>query len=85
MDLSRVTWRKSSHSQGNGGECVEVGVWRKSSRSTQNGSCVEVAAISSDTAIAVRDSKNPDGPKLAFSPRAWSALVGTVKDGKLDL
>ncbi len=25
MDLTRITWRKSSHSGANGGDCVEVG------------------------------------------------------------
>lgn len=38
-----VTWRKSSYSNSNGGDCVEVGVWRKSSYSSPNGgNCVEV-------------------------------------------
>ena len=38
-----MTWRKSSYSSGNGGNCVEVGTWRKSSHSTTNGgACVEV-------------------------------------------
>lgn len=40
-----ITWRKSSYSTSNGGECVEVGTWRKSSYSTGNGgNCLEVAA-----------------------------------------
>jgi hypothetical protein len=39
-----MTWRKSSYSNSNGGDCVEVGVWRKSSYSNVNGGdCVEVA------------------------------------------
>lgn len=44
IDLAHVTWRKSSHSNGNG-ECVEVAdaVWRKSSYSNVNGECLEVA------------------------------------------
>lgn len=38
-----ITWRKSSYSTSNGGECVEIGVWRKSSHSNVNGGdCVEV-------------------------------------------
>jgi hypothetical protein len=40
-----MTWRKSSYSNVNGGDCVEVGVWRKSSYSNSNGgNCVEVGA-----------------------------------------
>ncbi|MFF0310201.1 DUF397 domain-containing protein [Streptosporangium sp. NPDC004379] len=42
MNVSRITWRKSSLS-GNGSNCVEVGVWRKSSLSAAQ-DCVEVSA-----------------------------------------
>ncbi|GAB2576144.1 DUF397 domain-containing protein [Streptomyces capparidis] len=48
--------------------------WIKSSYSSNDGpDCVEVAA--SPGAIHVRDSKNPDGPQLAFIPEAWTAFV----------
>lgn len=42
-----ASWRKSTHSGGNEGSCVEVAdVWRKSSRSGGNeGNCVEVASL----------------------------------------
>ncbi|GHE87268.1 MULTISPECIES: DUF397 domain-containing protein [Actinomycetes] len=58
--------------------------WRKSSRS-QNGSanCVEVANLSGVT--GVRDSKNPSGPALVFAPAAFTAFIGAVKTGRLDL
>ncbi|HEU5469033.1 MAG TPA: DUF397 domain-containing protein [Actinophytocola sp.] len=58
-----LVWRKSSYS-GSGEACVEVG-WRTSSFSGGNGACVEVS--SAPAALLVRDSKNPDGPVLAFS------------------
>jgi hypothetical protein len=64
-------WRTSSHS-GNGGSCVEVAhalVWQKSAHSNNGGSCVEVNGTG--PAVAVRDSKNPDGPALAFTPAQW--------------
>jgi hypothetical protein len=81
MDISDVTWRKASYSGGNGGECVEVGVWRKASYSGANGGeCVEVAATSA-ALIAVRDSKDPDGPRLAFTPAGWQAFTHQVKSG----
>jgi hypothetical protein len=48
-----ATWRKSSYSSSNGGNCVEVGVWRKSSYSSTNGgNCVEVGSASNQAIVA---------------------------------
>lgn len=68
-------WRKSSYSGDEGGNCLEVAYdWHKSSHSgDEGGACVEVAAH--PTTIHVRDSKNPQGPHLDFSPRAWAAFT----------
>lgn len=55
--------------------------WRKSRRSSGNGACVEVTCFGQ--AVAVRDSKDPDGPMLAVSPAAWRAFTRSVKDGAL--
>jgi len=81
MDLTGVSWRKSSYSGTNGGACIEVAeVWRKSSYSGSNGGdCVEVAPL--PAAIAVRDSKDPDGPKLIFTPQAWAAFTTAIRTG----
>jgi hypothetical protein len=58
--------------------------WRKSSRSGSNGdACVEIAAAS--RGVAVRDSKNPEGPKLGYTGRDWRTFVDGVKDGAFDL
>jgi len=80
MDLTGAVWRKSSYSGTNGGACVEVAeVWRKSSYSgTNGGNCVEVAAALPD-AIAVRDSKDPDGPRLIFTPQAWATFTTALR------
>jgi len=49
-------------------------VWIKSSYSTDEGpDCVEVAALSAR--ILVRDSKNPDGPRLALTPATWATFL----------
>lgn len=68
-----VAWRKSSHSGATNGNCVEV-AWNKSSFSAAgNGDCVEVAFVVE--AVAVRDSKNPDGPRLEFPQSQWRRFV----------
>jgi hypothetical protein len=51
--------------------------WRKSSRSTGGQDCIEVAQTRAS--CLVRDSKNPDGPSLAISPRSWAAFTRQVK------
>lgn len=52
--------------------------WRKSTRSSgQGGACVEVAD-NLPGVVAVRDSKDPAGPVLAFAPDAWRAFVARV-------
>lgn len=56
--------------------------WRKSTHSGQNGGCVEVAR-NLPGIVAVRDSKDPDGPKLAISPRDWAALLKLIKEGQI--
>ncbi|WP_081842832.1 DUF397 domain-containing protein [Actinomadura welshii] len=58
--------------------------WRKSRHSgPEGGECVEVADLASG--IAVRDSKDPDGSRLAFSGAAWRAFADHVKSGDYDL
>jgi hypothetical protein len=87
MDIGHLTWRKSSYTGANG-NCVEVAhvpAWRKSSYSSNGGgSCVEVAELPA-AAIAVRDSKDPDGPKLIFSSGEWREFIAGIKAGELGL
>ncbi|HEY2960056.1 MAG TPA: DUF397 domain-containing protein [Actinomycetota bacterium] len=56
-------------------------MWRKSTRSYTNG-CVEVAFV--DGQVAVRDSKDPSGPVLVFTPFEWTAFLGGVRDREFD-
>jgi hypothetical protein len=60
------------------------GPWRKSTRSGGADNCVEVAT-SPDRNVGVRDSKNPDGGTLVFSPDVWSAFVEGVRQNEFDL
>ena len=58
--------------------------WRKSTRSgPYSDNCVEVAFV--DGAIAMRDSKHPDGPVLLFTRAEWDAFVAGAKDGEFDV
>jgi hypothetical protein len=59
MDLTSVSWRKSSYSGGNGGNCIQV--------------------ADLPGTVAVRDSKDPDGPALLFRPAEWAAFTARVK------
>ncbi len=85
-DLSTARWWKSSYSNGDGGNCVEVAeafpgaaLWRKSSYSNgDGGDCVEVAD-GLPGVVPVRDSKVQNGPVLLFRAPAWTAFVTEVK------
>ncbi|MEV7449274.1 DUF397 domain-containing protein [Streptomyces nigra] len=49
--------------------------WIKSSYSTSSGpDCVEVA-VPDERHVLVRDSKNPDGPRLTLAPTTWTAFL----------
>lgn len=58
--------------------------WFKSSKSQAGKECVEVAFLT-DGSTGVRDSKNPSGPALVFSPSEWDAFVDNASSGSLDL
>lgn len=53
--------------------------WMKSSYSNGGGNCVEAAPL--PTAIALRDSKNPDGPALLMPPAAFHSFLTGVREG----
>ena len=87
QDLTGARWRKSSYSSDTGGDCIECAplgatAWRKSTYSGDTGGeCIEVAA--QPCRIAVRDSKNPDGPAFAVTPAAFAAFVTAAAEGGL--
>ncbi|MCK8676159.1 MULTISPECIES: DUF397 domain-containing protein [Streptomyces] len=89
-DLSTAVWHKSSYSNTDGGDCVEVARhfpgaahWRKSSYSnTDGGNCVEVAD-NVPGLVPVRDSKVTEGPVLLLASTAWAPFVSAVKGGGL--
>jgi hypothetical protein len=67
------------------GHTLDNVIWRKSSYSGSNGgACVEVAMLP-EHSRAVRDSKEPGGPKLRFSRDEWRTFTTCVKRGELGL
>jgi Domain of unknown function (DUF397) len=57
---------------------LDVTRWRKSSYSTGNGgNCVEIGQAR--PGIAIRDSKDPKGPRLSFKSEIWEAFAAKVK------
>ncbi|GAA0360673.1 DUF397 domain-containing protein [Streptomyces blastmyceticus] len=75
MTINESAWFKSSHSDTEGAECVEVAFpWLKSSHSGgAGGECVEIAA--SPHAVHIRDSKRTNGPQLAVPTTAWADFI----------
>jgi hypothetical protein len=59
-------------------EAADAG-WRKSSHSGAGNDCVEIALV--ETGTAVRDSKNPHGPRLRFAPLGWGDFLASVGRG----
>ena len=58
--------------------------WRKSRRSGASGNCVELAALPGGAGVAVRNSRQPDGPVLVFTPSEVEAFLLGAKDGEFD-
>ncbi|WP_326743155.1 DUF397 domain-containing protein [Streptomyces sp. NBC_01768] len=52
-------WRKSSYSNGTGGECVEI--------------------ADLQSAVGVRDSKQPRGPRISVHHSAWARFVASLR------
>ncbi|MEV6859907.1 DUF397 domain-containing protein [Streptosporangium subroseum] len=71
-------WRKSSLSGGSGGDCVEVAV-------VPGHPDLAAHKVGEDELYLVRDSKDPDGSKLAFTSAEWDAFLAGVKLGEFDL
>lgn len=57
--------------------------WRKATASQGSQGCVELAPLSG--LVAVRDSKDPEGPMLMFRRDQWRGLAERARGGELDL
>ena len=56
--------------------------WQKAQSSTFDGQCVEIASIADK--IAMRDSKDPDGPILVYTSAEFSAFLEGARNGEFD-
>lgn len=61
----------------------EAAGWVKSSLSFANGNCVEVSGLDA-AEILVRNSRDPEGRVLRFTPAEWDAFLGGVRLGEFD-
>jgi hypothetical protein len=57
--------------------------WIKSRHSNAEGNCVEVAALA-EGGVAMRNSRDPHGPALIYTPAEVAAFLAGVRDGEFD-
>lgn len=62
-----------------GRECLD---WRKAKRSMNAGNCAEVATAAG--MVAVRDSKDSQGPVLRYSAVSWGSFLAAARKGNFD-
>ncbi|WP_326558756.1 DUF397 domain-containing protein [Micromonospora sp. NBC_01796] len=58
--------------------------WRKSRRSNPSGNCVELAELPGGAGIAVRNSRDPNGPALIYTSAEITAFILGARDGDFD-
>ena len=58
--------------------------WQKSQRSNPSGNCVELARLPEGEGYAIRNSRDPEGPVLLFTPSEIDAFVRGAQDGDFD-
>jgi len=63
---------------------LPVSDWQKSRRSNPSGNCVELASLPGGRQIAVRNSRDPEGPALVYTVDEIAAFIRGARDGDFD-
>jgi len=58
--------------------------WIKSTKSSGGQQCVEHAVPNEPDTVLIRDSKNPDGDRLALTHRQFRDWLDAAKEGEFD-
>lgn len=62
-----------------------MSTWKKSTKSSQSGQCVSWSLDDQPGMVSVRDTKDPNGPILRFTPAEWRAFLDGARKGEADL
>lgn len=76
MTDTHTTWRKTRHC-GASNTCIEI-AWRTSTRCLNESDCIQLADNAG--AVLVRDSADPDGPRLTLTRETLAALLDAIKE-----
>jgi Domain of unknown function (DUF397) len=63
---------------------LPVQAWRKSRRSNPSGNCVELAELPGGAGIAIRNSRDPEGPALIYAEEEIAAFIRGARDGEFN-
>lgn len=58
--------------------------WQKSRRSNPSGNCVELATLPDGAGVAMRNSRDPQGPALVYTQDEITAFIEGARDGDFD-
>ncbi|MFF9038546.1 DUF397 domain-containing protein [Streptomyces sp. NPDC014892] len=83
--MSKGTTHGVHHDIRNGMPARDLGAqdWHRPWSDDAGGACVEVKKLA-DGRVAVRQSTDPDGPALLFTPREMTTFLAGVKAGEAD-
>ncbi|WP_326550072.1 DUF397 domain-containing protein [Micromonospora sp. NBC_01813] len=82
--MSGLDYKVAKSSDGIPGSELPALAWQKSGRSNPSGNCVELARLPGGAGIALRNSRDPDGPALIYTSTEIEAFILGARDGDFD-